>query len=248
VAASIFSSGHNVRLLLTRPETDAERTAAVLRGLGHSVFVVPLLRIELVADAAIGEGPWSGIVVSSANAARAVAHHKALPDLLRLPVVAAGERSSEAMRSVGFHDVASANGAEKELVRTAAQLFAAGARLLYLAGADRSGDVAGDLEAEKIAVQTVTVYRAVPVGALPPNGAEALKAGIDGVLHFSRRSAAAYLDITLAAGLRERAVDNPVHYCLSRQVAEPLAEASAANIRIAPEPTEAALIALVPGL
>jgi uroporphyrinogen-III synthase len=152
------------------------------------------------------------------------------------------------MRSVGFHDVASANGAEKELVRTAAQLFAAGARLLYLAGADRSGDVAGDLEAEKIAVQTVTVYRAVPVGALPPNGAEALKAGIDGVLHFSRRSAAAYLDITLAAGLRERAVDNPVHYCLSRQVAEPLAEASAANIRIAPEPTEAALIALVPGL
>src|SRR5580704_8558215 len=70
VAASIFSSGRNVRLLLTRPETDAERTAAVLRGLGHSVFVVPLLRIELVADAAIGEGPWSDVVVKQVRAGR----------------------------------------------------------------------------------------------------------------------------------------------------------------------------------
>jgi uroporphyrinogen-III synthase len=237
-----------VRFLLTRPEADAERTAAALRGLGHTVFSAPLLRIEAVADAAIGKGPWSGIVVSSANAARAVAHHRALPDLLRLPVVATGERSSEAMRSVGFHAVVSAAGAEKELVRTAAQLFGAGARLLYLAGADRSGDVAGDLEAERITVSTVVVYRAVPVGSLAPPAADALKAGIDGVLHFSRRSAAAYLDVTLAAGLREQAVDKPVHFCLSRQVAEPLAEAGARNIRIAPERTEAALTALVPGL
>src|ERR1700733_14822988 len=215
-AASIFSNGRDVRLLLTRPEADAARSAAALRGLGHSVFVVPLLRIEIFADAAIGQGPWSGIIVTSAHAARAIAQHKALPNLLRLPVVATGDRSAAAMRTLGFHDIVSAGGGEKELVRSAAQLFAPGRRLLYLAGADRSGDVAGDLEAERIAVSIVTVYRAVPVGALPRSGAAALKAGIDGVLHFSRRSAAAYLDLTLAAGLRGQAVDEPVHFCLSR--------------------------------
>ena len=247
-AATIFSSERDVRLLLTRPEADAERTAAALGGLGHSVFVAPLLRIETFADAAIGQGPWSGIVVTSANAARAVAHHKALPDLVRLPVIATGDRSAAAMRTLGFRNVVSAAGAEKELVRSAAQHFGAGARLLYLAGADRSGDVAGDLEAQRIAVQTVVVYRAVPVGALPPPAVDALKAGIDGVLHFSRRSAAVYLDVTLAARLREQAVDKPVHFCLSRQVAEPLTEARARNIRIAPEPTEAALAALIRGL
>jgi uroporphyrinogen-III synthase len=245
---TIFSSGRDVRLLLTRPEADAERTAAALRYLGHSVFVAPLLRIETFADAAIGPGPWSGIAVTSANAARAIAHHNALPDLLRLPVIATGDRSAAAMRSLGFQGVVSAAGGEKELVRSAAQLFEAGARLLYLAGADRSGDVAGDLEAEKIAVQTVRMYRAVPVAALPPNGADALKAGIDGVLHFSRRSAATYLDVALAASLREQAVDKPIHFCLSRQVAEPLAQAGAPDIRIAPEPTEAALTALIRGL
>jgi uroporphyrinogen-III synthase len=237
-----------VRLLLTRPEADAERTAAALRGLGHSVFVAPLLRIETFADAAIGQGPWSGIVVTSANAARAIAQHDALPDLLGLPVIATGDRSAAAMRTLGFQNVVSAAGAEKELVRSAAQHFRAGARLLYLAGADRSGDVARDLEAQRIAVQTVVLYRAVPVGALPPPAVDALKAGIDGVLHFSRRSAAAYLDVMLAAGLREQAVDKPVHFCLSRQVAEPLAEARARNVRIAPEPTEAALTALIRGL
>jgi uroporphyrinogen-III synthase len=237
-----------VRLLLTRPEADAERTATALRGLGHSVFVAPLLRIETFADAEIGQGPWSGIVVTSANAARAIAQHNALPDLLGLPVIATGDRSAAAMRTLGFQDVVPAAGGEKELVRSAVQLFAPGVSLLYLAGADRSGDVAGDLEAEGIAVQTVVVYRAVPVGALPPNGTDALKAGIDGVLHFSRRSAAAYLDVTLAAGLRQQAVDKPVHFCLSRQVAEPLAAVGARDIRIAPEPTEAALAALIRGL
>jgi uroporphyrinogen-III synthase len=152
------------------------------------------------------------------------------------------------MRTLGFQDVVSAAGGEKELVHLAAQRFPPGASLLYLAGADRSGDIAGDLQARRIAVQTVVVYRAVPVGALPLPAAEALKAGIDGVLHFSRRSAAAYLEVTLAARLREQAVDKPVHFCLSPQVAEPLAKAGARTIRVAPEPTEAALTVLIRGL
>jgi uroporphyrinogen-III synthase len=234
-----------VRLLLTRPELDAERTAATLRGLGHSVFVAPLLRIEILADAEIGEGPWAGILVSSANAAQAIARHKALPELLRLPVIAAGDRSSDAMRMAGFPDVLSAGGGEKELVRLAAQRFGAGASLLYLAGADRSGDVAGDLKARSIAVHIVVAYRAVAVAALPPAAAEALSGGIDGVLHFSRRSAGTYVDVTLTSGLRQQALEKPVHFCLSGQVAEPLAQAGARRIRIAQEPTETALIALI---
>ena len=131
---------------------------------------------------------------------------------------------------------------------SAAQRFKAGASLLYLAGADRFGDLAGDLKAHRIAVETVLVYRALPVASLPALGAEALAGGIDGVLHFSRRSAATYVDVTLAAHLRQQALERPVHFCLSRQVAEPLAEASARYIQTAVEPTEVALIALIPGV
>ena len=245
--APIFSHERDVRFLVTRPQVDAERTAAALRALGHSLVVAPLLQIEALSDAEIGEGPWAGILVTSANAARAIARHKALPDLLRLPVIAAGDRSSDAMRWAGFADVVSAAGGEKELVHAAAQRFSAGASLLYLAGADRSGDLAGDLKARSIRVRTVVVYRAIAVAALPPAAAEALERGIDGVLHFSRRSAAIYVNLTLAARLREPALGKPVHFCLSSQVAEPLAQAGVHQIRIAPEPTEAALIALTRG-
>ena len=64
-----------MRLLLTRPELDAQRTATVLRAQGHDVIIAPLLRIEPVTDAQIGAGPWVAILITSANAAPAVAAH-----------------------------------------------------------------------------------------------------------------------------------------------------------------------------
>jgi uroporphyrinogen-III synthase len=73
-----------------------------------------------------------------------------------------------------------------------------------------------------------------------------LASGIDGVLHFSRRSAQVYVNATRDAGLHEQALKKPVHFCLSAQVAEPLVQAGAADIRVAPQPGEAALIALIP--
>jgi uroporphyrinogen-III synthase len=234
-----------VRLLLTRPEADAERTAAALRVRGHTVAIAPLLRIEPVTDAEIGAGPWAAILVTSANAARAIAAHERLAELQALPVLAVGERSAQAMRAVGFADVSSAEGAAGDLTRLAAERRKRGEPLLYLAGADRSGDIAADLAAQNFLVRTAVVYRAVPVNVVPPTAAEALTGAIDGVLHFSRRSAETYVNVTRDAGLSEPALKKPVHFCLSAQVAEPLAQAGAVDIRIAGEPTEAAMLALI---
>ncbi len=91
-----------MRLLVTRPEPDAERTAAALRARGHSVVIAPLLRIEPLADAAIGAGPWAAVLVTSANIAHAIAGHAKRADLTHLPVFAVGERSAHAMRIAGL--------------------------------------------------------------------------------------------------------------------------------------------------
>jgi len=64
-----------MRLLVTRPEPDNARTAAALRAKGHEVVLAPLLHIEAVADADLGEPPWAAILLTSANGARAVAEH-----------------------------------------------------------------------------------------------------------------------------------------------------------------------------
>jgi uroporphyrinogen-III synthase len=234
-----------VRLLVTRPEPDAERTAAALRERGHTVFVAPLLRIETVDNAEIGPGPFAAILVTSAHAAAAIIRHQRFAQLRALPVFAVGDRSAGAMRAAGFADVASAHGDVGDLVELAAERIKRRACLLYLAGADRTGDLAGALSDRGFAVSRVVVYRAIAADALPPAALAAIADGIDGVLHFSKRSAEAYCDASHAADFDDRALKQPAHYCMSAQVAAPLTHAGAADIRLAPEPTEAALLALI---
>jgi uroporphyrinogen-III synthase len=233
-----------VRLLLTRPEPDAQRTAAALRAQGHDVVAAPLLRIAPVTDAQIGDGPWAAILITSANAAHAIAAHARVTPLRALPVFAVGQRSAEAVAAAGFADVTSADGNVTDLARLVAARMQPAAPLLYLAGEDRSGDLAGNLRAHGFAVETIIVYRAVAATGLLPVAAEALSSGIDGVLHFSRRSAEAYVNAARAAGMLANAL-KPVHFCLSAQVAEPLAQAGTADIRVAERPSEAALLALI---
>jgi uroporphyrinogen-III synthase len=233
-----------VRLLLTRPEPDAQRTAAALRARGHTAIVAPLLHIETVANAAIEAGPWTAIVVTSANAARSISALGWRDALGRVPMFAVGRRSAQAMRDIGFSDVISADGDVGDLVRLVAERAASDAPLLYLAGEDRSGDLAGDLERRGFKVRTAIVYRAVAHSDLPLEATAAIAGGVEGVLHFSKRTAEAYVEASRGAGLHPAAL-KLVHYCLSARVAEPLQAAGAPIVRIAPRPVEAALIDLV---
>jgi uroporphyrinogen-III synthase len=235
-----------LRLLVTRPEPEALRTAEVLRGLGHDVLVVPLLHFVSVANADLGEGPWTAVLMTSANAARAIARHPRLRDLLGLPVLAVGDRSAEAAREAGFETVASADGEAGDLARVAAaQLAGTAGRVIYLAGEDRAADLAGALAADGVAVHTVVVYRMVAAEVLPAEAAAALSSRrIDGVLHYSRRSAETYLRCVEAAGLSAEAT-MAAHYCLSAEIAAPLVAAGAATVRIASRPNEKSLLALI---
>ncbi len=233
-----------MHLLVTRPEPDGERTAAQLRARGHDVRLAPLLRIEAVADADLGGGPFAAILLTSANGARALATHLRRDELLELPVLAVGRSSADAARAAGFADTVSADGDGGDLARLAAACFAGSGRsLLYLSGEDRARDLAGELAVQGLAVRTVVIYRAVKAQNLTPEALAALGGGgIDGVLHFSRRSVETYLDC--AAELLDRAL-KPIHFCLSARAAEPLKAAGAAVIRVAPRPDEDALMELV---
>jgi uroporphyrinogen-III synthase len=219
---------------VTRPEPEARRTAELLRTRGHEVLLAPLMRTEAV-PADIG-GSFDAIAMTSANAARAAVPRP-------LPVLAVGERSAQAAREAGYTQVESANGALSDLVALIAKRFPRG-RILYLAGEDRAGDLAAALAPHGIAVHTVVVYRAVAADALPPEAALALKDGrLDGVLHYSRRSAETLIRLTEGAGALN-AVLSLAHYCLSAEVAEPL-RARGATVRIVARPQETALIELI---
>jgi uroporphyrinogen-III synthase len=202
------------------------------------------MRVEILGDAAIGAGPWAAILVTSANAAHAIAAHKCKTALESVPVFAVGDRSAQAMREAGFTDVSSADGGVGDLAQLVGERMTPGASLLYLAGAERAGDLAAKLATRRFSVQTTVVYRAVAVDYLPPAATEALSQDIEGVLHYSRRTAEAYVKAARNVGMLESAL-KPAQYCLSAQIAEPLAEAGAPTIHVAPRPVEAALIELL---
>jgi uroporphyrinogen-III synthase len=233
-----------MRVVIIRPQPAAERTAAALAARGHGVWVVPLMQVEPVeADLS---GDWGGVIVTSANAPAAIAGNPEREALLALPLLAVGQRSAEAARAAGFTEVTSAGGDVRDLLRalTTRRLDKV-APLLYLAGEDRTTDLAAELAAHGIAAEMRVVYRAAPL-PFPPELTAALEAGdVEAVLHFSRRSAENYVAGARAAGIAKEALAVR-HYCLSAQVAEPLEAAGAKRVTIAPRPQEAALIELLP--
>ena len=174
--------------------------------MGHDVMLAPMLHIESIANADLGPLPCAAILLTSANGARALAAHPRLSELKPLPVLAVGQTSADAARAAGFTDVTSADGDAVDLARLAATRFPQSRiPLLHVAGLDRSGDLAGSLSSQGIAVRIAVAYRAAAATQFPPDTRDALTRGtIDAVLHFSRRSVDAYLDMQPRSPSRRR--------------------------------------------
>jgi uroporphyrinogen-III synthase len=232
-----------MRILITRPEPDAARTAETLRAAGHEVTVDSLLAVEPVAFAAPA-GECAALAATSANALRAVAADPGIAKFKLRPLFALGAHTANAAREAGFSNVETAGGDAQALGETLARRLPAGARVLYLAGENRARDLATWTSPAKIAIETLVVYRAKAADRFRETTATKLGAReIDAVLHFSPRSAATFVTLVRKAGL-EAALRSIRHLCLSAAVAAALSEAGA-RAEIARRPEEAALLALL---
>lgn len=244
-------------VLVTRPFPDNERTADALRARGFAVMLAPMLRFEPVALPADLGCDFGAVIVTSGNALRAVVPQlQATPQegsqrggsgLLQLPLFAVGEQSAAAAREAGFTKVISAGGDAadlRDLIVASAKtgdknrVFKKSAMLLYLAGSDISRDLASELSGRGFHVLTQTVYRMAPVAALPREACDAFAVqGIEAVLHFSRRSATAFVAAARAEGVEISALAVP-QCCMSASIAEVLREAGAARVMVANHPDE----------
>lgn len=203
-----------MRVLVTRPSADAERTAARLAARGHAPVIAPLMRVVPVP----AELP-AGIVALLATSANAFVGFTATPAERTLPVFCVGERTADAARAAGHPFVESADGDVEALVRLVLTRFDEDAGpLAYLAGEERTGDLEGRLARLGFAVEVRVVYRALPVEAFDAPTIAALAAGVDAVLLYSRRTADIFSGLIRAAGLADRLADAAL-LCLSPQVA-----------------------------
>jgi uroporphyrinogen-III synthase len=233
-------------VLVTRPHPDAEITASALRARGLKVRLAPMLRFEPVAFHDDAEAHYGAVIVTSANALRGIEGHPAGKRLFKLPLFAVGEHTASVARQAGFEDVIAANGDAARLracvlAGVKAKRLKKSSTLLYLAGADVSRDLAGELGERGFSVVTQVTYKMAPVTSLPYEVCEAFAAnGIEAVLHYSRRSVRAFLDAVRTAGVEISALAIP-QCCISAAVASIVRDAGATQVTVAASPDENAL-------
>lgn len=235
------NDGGAMRIWVARPEPGAARTAARLAALGHQPLVAPVLAL-VPTGAALPDGPWSGLILTSANAVRTLDARDR--DRFRAhPVFAVGARTGALAREAGFADVRIAGGDARALAGLVAAALPRDAALIHATGTERKAEPGASLAQAGFRVRCCELYSMRPVPELARTVADALEAGaIDAVLHYSRRSATAAQDLTTALG-RSGAFRALTHYCLSADVAAPLVTAGIAIHFVPERPDEDALLA-----
>ncbi|MBJ3786516.1 uroporphyrinogen-III synthase [Devosia sediminis] len=232
-----------MRMLITRPEPDAQATRERLAALEIEAEIAPLMtRQTLGANVPRPEG-FAALALTSTNALRALEDLGALDGLRGIPVFAVGDRTAHEARKLGFAQVTAADGTLDSLATSIALARLEGP-VLYPAGRHLSGDLAGALAPHGLMVITVPVYEMVAETRLPDPVRPGLIAGRYGaVLLYSRRTAEIFT--TLVADLiapRER--PNLPVICLSENVAQPLLGAHFTRVVLADHPSEEAMLAV----
>lgn len=227
------------RVLVTRPEPGAGATAARLRATGFFPVVLPLTRIVPTPPAA--PGPCEAVAATSANALR---HAPAdfLAPLLDKRLFAVGEATAAAARRAGFADIAVAAGTAVDLAALIGRDMPRGARLLHLAGRERTEGFEDDLRARGFAVEIVETYRAEEI-ACEAGFISRLPAEepLWGALAFSERGGMLLAALADRPELRE-AFEGTRFFCISAKVAATLAGRCTL---VAAAPTEEAVLALL---
>ncbi len=236
-----------MRLIVTRPEPDASRTARALIRLGHEAILSPMLDIVIDRNAKIPRRSYQAVLVTSSNAVRALAERAVRPVTVDVPLLAVGDQTALEAKRAGFGAARSAGGTLEDLVGLAAELSPEKGPLLYATGEAREGDLAGRLISLGFEVETAILYRAEPRPRLAKVAETALKVGtVDGVLFYSKRSAAAFALALRAGGLAPLG-ENVACFCLSAATAEALSKVTEGKVLIAERPDQLALFAMIEG-
>lgn len=232
-----------MRILVTRPQEDAQAMAQKLTAMGHEAIIAPLLEIVFSDGPEISLDGVQAILATSANGVRAIALRTQRRDV---PVFAVGPQTAQEARRHGFTYIKNAQGDGMALARATREWAQpqAGA-LLHAAAGEAPKYLAPELEKRGFIVRREVLYQARAVAKFPADIAAALRSGqIDAAMFFSPRSAGIFADCANRAGL-SGACSALSAYCISEATAQALAGTPFRAIRIAEAPNQDAFVALL---
>lgn len=235
-----------MKLLVTRPAEDAKRQAVPFQELGHEVIIRPLMEVAFPRLTPLRLQGVQGLIATSRNALRGLARNGCFDAAKRLPIVCVGDATASFARELGFVQVLAGKGAAKDLIPliTYSKVPDGGA-LLYITGQHLAFDLEKPLKARGFAVPRVIIYEANEADKAGMTAfAEALRAGVEGVVLMSPRTATICVKAINQFKLGREATA-PTWYCYSSAVARPLREIDGMTIAIACSPTEPDLLELI---
>ncbi|MBS9721591.1 uroporphyrinogen-III synthase [Tianweitania sp. BSSL-BM11] len=229
------------RVLLTRPEPGASRTAKALFQHDFEPIVMPLTQVRAVVATAIPTA-IDTVAITSANAVRH-ASAELIAALQGCSVFAVGARTADAARNAGFSQVEDAGGSAVLLADTIIARRKADARIAYLCGTPRKPILEATLQDAGRQVAVIETYAMLRLAPDASNLADLAQQGFDAALVYSAESAAALMDML---GQLEHSIwQSAVFICLSADVAQALP--ADLRIAIAETPDETSLFATLEG-
>lgn len=235
------------RILVTRPEPGAARTARALGAAGFEPVVVPFTEIVPLAVAqpvAADAARCDAVAVTSANAVSHLSDD--LFDALRdKPVFAVGDATMRAARERGFANVISADGAAEDLAELIDRGIDRTARIGYLCGRVRTGELEAALQRAGRSTFLIETYDAQKVSRLTDKMDTILRSSPPDGLLLHSGVAAAILSADIVPELASQAVENIPVFAISNRVAKHLPATLASRVTIADMPRDDALIAAV---
>lgn len=233
------------RIVVTRPEPGASKTAKVLERAGFEPVLLPLTVIVPLSVSLSGVPDNADIVAAtSANALRH-AGSDFIQSMREKPFYAVGEETAKAARSAGFQHVMVGRGDGDALAEGIVSETKRGLEILYLCGRVRRDAFEKRLAVGGLSVTAVETYDTVALDH-SREWMDGRLAGrtVDAALVYSVAGAEALL------GLVEQSTfatlfAKTTFLCLSARVAAALGPAHASRTLVAPTPDEPALLALL---
>ncbi|MCV3239125.1 uroporphyrinogen-III synthase [Mesorhizobium sp. ZC-5] len=231
------------RVLVTRPEPGASRTATRLAEAGFAPVVLPLTEIRPLAARPI-PADFAAVAVTSTNALRHAP--SALIESLRgKPLFAVGSRTARLAREAGIVTVFEGNGDAASLASHMATQLTPSSRVLYLCGKVRRPDFEAVLAEAGSVVDALETYDTIAINHPAELAASALgNKPVEAAFVLSSKTAEALSSLVRTTALAHLFADTR-YFCISGRVAAALTGIDPGHISISETPDEDALVALL---
>ncbi|WP_068086733.1 uroporphyrinogen-III synthase [Polycladidibacter stylochi] len=236
-----------MRILVTRAQPQAEKTAQMLRALGHEVIIEPLLHFQLLEPPKLPRTAVNApVVFTSARAVDAACELGLTGSLRNHPVYTVGEATALHARKAGFTNVTAGGGTAPQLAQllsTKLDPQADNHHVLYLCAQNRAFNMGAALQRAGIHCHEVPLYQMAASEKLSNSTLGLLRAGQIGcVLLYSKRTAIIFRQFVCLDKIT-LPINSVKAFCISHQVAQVME--GIAPCTWPDRPTEQALFALL---